>query len=257
MRKTIRALAAVMAVGMIAFGGWKLWSIRQEYKISRDLYTGVAEQVLVRTTPAPGAAAEKEAGPTPGPGAELPVVIDFETLLAMNGDVVGWLYEEDSHISYPVVQGTDNDFYVERLLDHSWSAAGTLFADHQAAPDFSSLNTVIYGHNMMDGSMMAFIKEYEKQSYYDEHPALWLFTPTESFRLEVFAGFVTNYSEESYQIFGDTLQMREYLQSAAERSDFTSRVDPESIERIVTLSTCSYEYTDARYVLVCSLVKVE
>ena len=120
----------------------------------------------------------------------LPPTVDFESLLAQGPDVKAWLELPGTVIQYPVAQGEDNSYYLKHLYDGTANKVGCLFIDYENAEDFSDNNTIIYGHNMRDGSMFSTLVEYKAQAYYDEHPEMYLVTPEGGYVVEVFSAFV-------------------------------------------------------------------
>ena len=187
-----------------------------------------------------------------------PINVDFDTLTNINADIKGWLYSPDTKIDYPVVQSVDNAYYLYRFMDGSYNPSGTLFMDFRDMGDFSSRNTVIYGHHMSDGSMLASIVNYEKQDYYDEHPVMYLNTPQGNYRMDIFAGFVTWYDSRVYSFdFESRTEFEEWVTLMRSYSDFSSDVKIGQDDRIVTLSTCTYDYDNARYVLMAKLVPLD
>jgi SrtB family sortase len=103
--------------------------------------------------------------------------------------------DEDTAINYPVTQGADNDYYLKRLYDGTANKSGCLFVDYENAKDFSDRNTIIYGHNLLDGSMLSELTQYQEQAYYDAHPDMLLATSDGDFIVEVFAAFVASPNE--------------------------------------------------------------
>ena len=188
---------------------------------------------------------------------QVPITVDFNALLSQNKDVVGWLYCENTPVNYPIVQSDDNDYYLRRMLNGKYNNAGTVFMDYRSRPDYSSLNTIIYGHNMKNDSMFGTFTDYKSQGYYDEHPVLWLLTPEVNYKIELMAGYVTPSASDAYSEFISHEELYEYIQEAKNKSTFSSPLTCSSEDRIVTLSTCSYEYDTARYVLVGKLSSLE
>ena len=136
---------------------------------------------------------------------------------------------------------------------------GTVFVDARNGKDFSDQNTILYGHHMKNGSMFASLVNYKEQTYYNVHPDMLLFTPAAVYRLELFAGYVTDgyATNEVYQTsFATEADFRSLIENAREASDFTCDVKVTAEDRIVTLSTCTYEYDEARYVVLGKLEKV-
>ena len=182
----------------------------------------------------------------------VPVFVDFEKLTAEYPDTVGWLYCEGTPINYPVVQGKDNLRYLRRLPDGSYNAAGSLFSDYRCKEVAASGNYIIYGHNMKNGSMFGTIVRYKAQNYYDEHPTLYYLTPERTFRIELIAGFVTSPAGEVY----DTQLAAEQVRQLFTRSSFKSRTIPQDGDTFIAFSTCSYEYEDARYVVIGRVIEM-
>ena len=184
--------------------------------------------------------------------------MDFTSLLTQNEDLVAWLQIADTVVDYPVVQGEDNEFYVNHRFDRKYSRAGTLFMDYRNAQQFEDQNTIIYGHHMGNGTMFCSLKDYKKQAYFDEHPTLMLYTPEGDYRIELFAGYVVPIRDTAlpcfYMNYEDEAAFMEYIAEAKRRSTFDSEVEVTPMDRIITLCTCTYEVYNARYVLQGKLV---
>ena len=171
--------------------------------------------------------------------------------------MVGWIYSPGTTINYPVVRAEDNDYYLHRYLDGSTNAGGIPFMDCQCPRDFSGANSIVYGHHMNDGSMFASLSNYREDGYYQAHPVMYLNTPTQNYRIDVFSGYVTDADSDTYTLsFGDADSYLAYLNSMRLQSDFAADVEISAEDRILTLSTCSYEYWDARYVVQGKLVPI-
>ena len=184
--------------------------------------------------------------------------VDFESLRKLNGNVVGWIYGPGTKINYPVVQGEDNDYYLNHMFDGKENKCGSIFMDSLNEADFSNTNSIIHGHHMRNGSMFADLTGYSSQDYYDTHPILWLTTPDKSYKVELFAGFVTDPDSDVWQIeFAGREEYRSWLDRMMERSAFQSDVKPGEDDRILTLATCSYEHSDARFVALGILRETE
>ena len=137
----------VIAIVVFAVSAYKLYGIFSEYNKGDKEYQKI--QDLVINT-------EKKDDTK-----EETFSVDFEKLLEMNSDVVGWIrFDEPSEINYPVVQGRDNEEYLKRTFEANTNKLGTLFVDVNNPGDFSGRNTFIYGHNMKNGSMFAQLLKY-------------------------------------------------------------------------------------------------
>ncbi len=184
----------------------------------------------------------------------IPEKIDFEALQEQNPDVVAWLYCPDTVINYPIVYCGDNDKYLHRDLNLEYSREGTLFIEEENQGDFSDANTIIYGHNMKNGSMFKTITEYVSEEFYEEHPVMYLYTPDKRYEIRLLAGCVTDTDAEIYAALNDAGKLNEALEKIYKKSTFSSDETWNDAEQIVTLSTCSYEYDNARYVLIGKLI---
>ena len=183
--------------------------------------------------------------------------INFKALQEVNPDVIGWIYSPDTTINYPVVQGDDNAYYLKHLADGTENRNGCPFLDVQNRPDFTDDNSVIYGHHMQNGTMFAGISWYEDQSYYDEHPVMYLMTPSATYRIELFSGYITTMDSSAYmQTFGSIREHTDWLKEVSGRSDFRANLEISAYDRVITLSTCAYRFENARYVLHGKLVEL-
>ena len=170
----ILILIIIAAIGVMAFAGWNLYKIFSEYRAASDEYDDIKQMAVNERDP------DKEADPDSifekmddgnGHTWKAPIEVDFAALKNINEDVVGWLYVEAiPDISYPVVRGEDNDFYLHRTYKKEDNFAGTLFIDCENSPDFSDCNTIMYGHNMKDGSMFGQLKYFKLQETYKKSP---------------------------------------------------------------------------------------
>ncbi|MEA4966193.1 MAG: class B sortase [Oscillospiraceae bacterium] len=258
MKKALRWILFSICLAVFVYSAYQLISIYSEYRRAKNYYSSTASEYVkpaeAAETQSETPQTEKEAEPADTEAAaqpnEVPITVDFESLRAENSDVIGWLYCADTAINYPVVQGDDNSYYLNRMMDGSSSSGGTIFMDDQGSPDFSDNDSVLYGHNMKDGSMFHSLLSYSKQEYYDEHPTMYLLTPTGDYRVDLFSAFVTAADSWAYVLrFGTEAEHAAYLEKAISSSAFVSGVTPAVEDKLLLLSTCSYEYDDARYVV--------
>lgn len=180
------------------------------------------------------------------------IKVDFDRLISKYPDVVGYIYGAYTGISYPIVQSSSNDYYINHDLDGNVNNNGSIFMEYLNSSDFSDHNTLVYGHNMKSGLMFAHLTNYKNQQYYNAHPYFYIYTPTQDYKLNLYAGFVCEHDDEVYALSLTQSQ----LAAMAERSTFKSNIGVPT-GQIMTLSTCSYEFNDARYVVVGELVPIE
>ena len=176
------------------------------------------------------------------------VTVDFASLQAKYPDVVAYIYSPGTRIQYPVVHTTNNDYYLYRDLDGNSNANGSIFIEYLCNSDFSTQNTLIYGHHMKSGLMFADLCKYKDPSYYYSHPYIYIYTPTQNYRIDLFAGFVCAHDDE---VFALSLS-QDQLAGMAAKSTFQSNIGIPT-GNVVSLVTCSYEFNNARYVVVGEL----
>ncbi len=262
MRKILRFLIGLAACGALLYGTVNLAAYIQQSKQSVNLNENLIDDAVHLNAPASQSSkaaplSEQETDAAQIPRETAPIEVDFDVLLEKNEDIVGWLYSEDTPINLPVVQSNDNDYYLRRLIDGTGNNSGTLFVDYRNDRTFSDRNTIIYGHNMKNKEMFGTLPNYKEQSYFDEHPMMWLLTLDGDYKIELVAGYVTPTSSDVYsfeQSEGDVLAM---VQQAVEKSTFHTDIEINPGDRFLTLSTCSYEYDNARYVLIGRMIALE
>ncbi len=257
MRKNLRLLLCIPLILIFLFSGWKLFSIWSEYRAGEKNYEDLSQTYLA-PKPAeeeflPSEESEEAGEPLPEltiPEGPLAFTINFEVLIADCPDVVGWLYCPDTRISYPVVQAEDNDYYMYRLPNGEKNKSGSIFMDCRNSSDFSDGHSVLYGHNMKNDSMFGTLQKYWEQEYYDEHPVFYLLTPEQDYRIDLVGGYTTSATAaDTYAIPGTPEEQEAMFYKAKRYSTFRSDTKVLEGERLITLSTCAYEYDDARYVL--------
>lgn len=231
----------VCLVGIILVSGYKIGKTMWDYQVAKSAYTNISEKTA-------------KVDPKQFTG-----VVDWKALKKVNPDVQGWLYQKGTVINYPVVQGTDNDTYLHTRFDKQWSGGGTLFVDYRMEKGFKGFNSIIYGHHMKDGSMFRSIRGYTKEEgYYDKHKTLELATPHGNYHLVVFSAFITKATDENtYKMTYDEAEKQAYIDRAWEQSELPitrDSVDVTKDDRLVTLSTCAYDYEEARYIVMCKMV---
>ena len=142
------------------------------------------------------------------------------------------------------------------MINKKYNIAGSIFMDYRSQSDMSSLNTIVYGHNMKNDTMFGTFTEYKKQSYYNEHPVLWFLTPEHNYKIELIAGYVTSSTSDVYKVFHIKDDLDNHIKASIKKSTFVSGVNIAEVDNIITLSTCSYEYSTARYVLIGNVKEI-
>ena len=158
-------------------------------------------------------------------------------------DFIGWLYMSDSDIDYPVVQGTDNEYYLSHAVDGRYYRSGTLFLDWRCSRDLSDGTNIIFGHNMQNG-MFGDIRSYRNDEAFDSHRYAWLFTPDKVYLIEFFALSIVSGYDILYDVPCD---LNEWYDRLLETAEFQR--DVPMTDKLVAFSTCASDYENARALL--------
>lgn len=252
MKRIIEKIILVVALAVFCYSGYNLFLIFSDNAEEYVEIDSIREDIEV---PKPTSDAEQLEKWKP----------DFTTLLNINEDIVGYIIVDDTHISYPIVKGDDNDYYLDHTIYKKENYAGSIFMDFTASSDFSDRNTFIYGHNVYHGTMFAELSKYVDKSFFDSHPYVHLYTPNGNYKLQVFSAYVDSATSDSYQMsFYSDADYQNYLNLIVSKSRYNSGVEVNNSDRIVTLYTCSYEsenpdqndgYIEERYFIHCKLIK--
>lgn len=255
MKQFLKIAAYVLLWGVLIYSGVMLWNIGKEYFGAGKAYEKLAEQYVSTQSTVPGEKASERAEneatePTEKVWDEYaPIDVNFDALFEENSDVVGWLYCEDTVINYPIVQGPDNNYYLDKLLNKAYNICGTLFIDYRNNRDFSHYQNIIYGHKMKNGSMFGSIPGYKKQAYYEEHPVMYLLTPEQNYKVVLIAGYVVPSNASAYMIAENAEERDALIERARAKSTFQADVEILETDRLLTMSTCVTDYQNARYML--------
>jgi len=247
---------AILAVllGVLVFSGWKIISYLSQQRSNENTQQAVIDEFVV-TDPSSenteGSEKKEEVQKVIEP--EQLSDIKWDELQAKYPDVIGYIYCANTGINYPIVQSSSNDYYLNHGVDGKENVNGAIFMEYLNSSNFSDGNTIIYGHNMKNGSMFAALQNYNSsgQSYYEAHPHMYIYTPTQNYRLDLFAGCRVEHDADIYALSVDQGTLSQYVSNSTFKS---STGVPAG--NIVTLSTCSYEVSNGRYVVLGELVPI-
>lgn len=182
--------------------------------------------------------------------------VDFEELQEINSDIIGWLYVEAiDTINYPIVQTDDNAYYLTHTFKKTDNIAGSIFLDCDTKPNFTDTNSVIYGHNMRNGSMFGKLNRFYDEETYEDSKYFWVYTPDLYYKYEIFSCAEVGAISESYQRQFETKNdYRDYLQRMQENSIIKTDTELTAGDKIVTLSTCTAS-SDVRFIVQGKLVR--
>lgn len=251
--------AIALAVIVLVVSGYKLAGIFLEYKEGEDTYGALADQyvtyigevdpAVLQTEPEDGEEGEGDIA-VPGDDGEVQhgqwtvdatpprLEVNFEALREVNSQFIGWLYVPSLGISYPVAQAGDNDYYLHRTFDGKSNSSGAIFMDFGASPDFSDYNTVIYGHNMRNGSMFGKLKRFgQSPGLCARNPYFYIYTEEGTRQYLIISYYVTTEGSDTYILPIDEVAYEQYKSMALRNSSYQSAIEiPDG--KMVTLSTC-------------------
>ena len=234
----VLTVVLIAAICVFCYAGYNLFHIYTEYKKGTDEYNSITQMAVTERDPDGEAA-----GPEAGSELKAPMDIDFASLKSVNDDVVGWIYVEAvPDINYPIVHGKDNETYLHRTYEKNYNFAGTIFIDYENKADFSDCNTLVYGHNMKNGTMFGQLKNFSKDdSAYNKSKYFWIFTPEKTYRYEIISAYTTAVNSDTYTLFkGPGQEFVDYMNKIVSYSDVKTTPGELGVDdKIVTLSTCT------------------
>lgn len=230
-------IALIVAIAVFCYAAFNLYHIYTEYKKGTDEYNQIEEMAVTER--------DADSAEVAGPSAQIkpPIEVAFDKLKSVNEDVVGWIYVDAlPDISYPIVKGKDNQTYLHQTYEKNYNFAGTIFVDYENSGDFSDCNTLVYGHNMKNGSMFGHLKKFrEDDKLYKQDKYFWILTPERNYRYEIITAYTTGVNSDTYTLFkGPGEEFEKYLETIKGYSEIqTDDTDLTIKDRIVTLSTCT------------------
>lgn len=229
------ALVIILCLAVCGVAGYKLITTLLEYKQGEDEYEALQAYTVVRESEPQEKEEEADIW------YDCPIDVDFDALRAINEDIVGWIYIGSLDISYPIVHGKDNDYYLHRTFERTYNFAGSIFVEAKNRGDFSDPNTIIYGHNMKNGSMFGTLKHLTTKEEKLQDPHFWILTPQSNYYYEMFSIRQTAVDSDVYTLFsGPDRQIVDYAQKMASESAHPLPEQKfEETSKIATLSTCT------------------
>lgn len=263
-RRITIALCSLAAAGCLGYVGiYSYYQYRTE-STYRQL-SEMREELASASSPP----AQTTSGPlytlNDEPEVEREVLEEYKNLLKTNKKLIGWLKIDDTNIDYPVMQTSDNEYYLTHNLNQEYDKNGSIFMDKDCDVLKPSTNFILYGHHMASGKMFGKLGLYQKKSYYEEHPYIQFDTIYDKGTWQVMYVFRSRvYKEEDvvfkYYQFIDANTEQEfdsYMNEMAEMSLYDTGVTAEFGDQLLTLSTCDYQEKNGRFVVVAKKIAKE
>ena len=254
MRRACGAVFALVLVFSVGRIGLRLWDY-QYTELARQQARAQADgsaQTPPRTDqlPAEGPDVPDETFLPPDEHMVRLLDMDLSQLHRTNPDVLGWITIPGTQLDYPFLQGEDNQYYLQHTWQGKPSAAGSVFLECKVSPDFSHFNTIIYGHNMKNGSMFGSLQQYRTQSHYQDYPSIYVADDAGVRRYDIFAAFEAEVIGHTYRLDLDTPEKKQvFLDYSAARSVIQTGIKPTAEDSVITLSTCTGIGYDCRWVV--------
>lgn len=257
-RRLMTAFCTVVAVCCLGYVGVYTWFSHRTDRTYQELSELKEKPVVGNVTTETGPLFTTDEQPEPKE-----VLAEYKNLLNKNKKLIGWLKIDDTNIDYPVMQTSDNVYYLDHNLNQEYDKNGSIFMDRDCDVLKPSTNYIIYGHHMKNGSMFGKLDLYEDENYCKEHPYIRFDTIYEKGTYEVMYVFRSRvYSEEEivfkYYQFIDANSEQEfnsYMSEMAEMSLYDTGVTAEYGDQLLTLSTCDYQEKNGRFVVVARKIK--
>ncbi|MCL1803675.1 MAG: sortase [Eubacteriaceae bacterium] len=248
----VASLSVMAATGYMLY---RVWQYDQACSAAYDYMAALmrSDSAIVRELSSSSAQSSESKGEMAKADASLSAFnlgIGFARLTEMYPDIRAWLVCPNTIIDYPVVWASDYSYYLNRLADGSFNSNGSLFIDYNNPSDFTGKLSVVYGHNMKSGRMFGTLTNYKSQAYFNAHPYFCLYTANGNYRIDLLYGCVIGAGQWRERAFMYEENVASLMAFAKENTTFKSQSEYSSDDKIVVLSTCSYEFDDARYILI-------
>jgi len=250
---TIRYIVLLIAAGVFTYASYNLTKAYLEYKVGDDVYEGINDMF--------NQPVDNNGNVISGDGTVEVVsdkkkwVWDYDLLLDKNPDAKGWIRQEGTRIQYPILQGTDNEYYLTHTVDRTYNKNGSIFIDYRIKEGLNAQNSIIYGHNMWSDSMFGTLEKYTKsKEYWDQNPSFHVYIGKKHYIYYVFASFeaaaqndnVYQYafvSDEEFEAWQKEVRARSVYQT-----DTVGNLTKDNT--ILTMSTCTTRNDQSRRVVV-------
>ncbi|MBQ9979729.1 MAG: class B sortase [Oscillospiraceae bacterium] len=254
MNLTLRRIFIVFAAVVFAVSSALMLRQLFEYRAARQLEDAAREiaagitlntelpEVPPALTDVPKTEEAYEEVPQPQPieeDAAFMLELDMQALKTANSDVIGWIYVPGTAIDYPLVQGSDNSKYLNTAWDGTWNKAGAIFMEERNSAEFDDFNTIIYGHNMGNGSMFSDLHLYRDPEFLPDNNRIYVSNGAVVYRYEIYSAYEARVTEDTYRLlFADETEKQSFIDLGVENSVASAENRPDTDDKILTLSTC-------------------
>ena len=243
-KEILRRIIFILSLVVFIWSSYKIFITLNEYRNNKNTYKEVQEFAPEVVDNDEG---EKSYSLTPE---------DYDKLLSINNDFKVWLTVPNTNINYPVVQTSDNAYYLTNNFKRESNPGGAIFISCDNVSPFEERNTIIHGHNMRDGSMFASLNKFKEEDFFNDNKYVYVNLRDKVLKYEVFSTYVEEANIESYKYsFGTDEDYVSFLNKIRNKSmHYRDGVELTKDDKIITLSTCTYEINDGRLLVQAKLV---
>lgn len=248
MRKIINIILVAIIIVCLSIIGYKYYNYNKDDKLNSEIQD--LQPVINEASDSDNNSSGENDGQDQSKDGDYVNSANEEELKSINSDYKMWIQIENTNINYPVVQSSDNDYYLKHNFRKESNISGTVFVESANDID-NDKNIILYGHNMRNGTMFNNITNYKEESFFNEDNKINIIMNNTLYEYEVFSVYVKNVSEVNLAIgFASEDEFINYAYNEAEESLYKKDVDFSAEDNLITLVTCSYEFTDARTIVV-------
>ena len=248
MRKIINIILVAIIIVCLSIIGYKYYNYNKDDKLNSEIQD--LQPVINEASDLDNNSSGENDGQDQSKEGNYVNSANEEELKSINSDYKMWIQIENTNINYPVVQSSDNDYYLKHNFRKESNISGTVFVESANDID-NDKNIILYGHNMRNGTMFNNITNYKEESFFNEDNKISIIMNNTLYEYEVFSVYVKNVSEVNLAIgFASEDEFINYAYNEAEESLYKKDVDFSAEDNLITLVTCSYEFTDARTIVV-------
>lgn len=248
MRKIINIILVAIIIVCLSIIGYKYYNYNKDDKLNSEIQD--LQPVINEASDSDNNSSGENDGQDQSKEGNYVNSANEEELKSINSDYKMWIQIENTNINYPVVQSSDNDYYLKHNFRKESNISGTVFVESANDID-NDKNIILYGHNMRNGTMFNNITNYKEESFFNEDNKISIIMNNTLYEYEVFSVYVKNVSEVNLAIgFANEDEFINYAHNEADESLYKKDVDFSAEDNLITLVTCSYEFTDARTIVV-------
>lgn len=248
----VRYIIMGVALCVFAFAAVQIVRIVLSYKHAQNIYEDINNQAYHTEAESDNVSPTVDPGTDEKyPGIDASARIDFDVLKGINADVRGWIDVPSLGVSYPIVQGTDNDYYLDHAFNNEFSWSGAIFLDWKNSPTIDDPHNVIYGHHMNDGSMFAALLEYDSESFYQEQAEnnnnyFYIYFEGSVEVYQIFSVCDVTFDEniDCFRMVDSSFTTQDYIDAIKAVELYDTGIEANADDTITTLYTCQNGSSD-------------